>query len=370
MKRARARSGDDDDGGGDSRSSDDDADTLGGLAASLAAVQQERRAAYERRLGQAPPPPARRTRDRRRRAAPPPAAAPPPPALPSINDSDHDEELEEEEEADDGDGGGGGDDDETLMYGELSEEEEAYAMAAEDEERLREEADPFDHADPADAAAAALHDPRTCYGCRYCGERRPGQSMGAIEKLITNAQEGLMTSDWNAHFRAVSREYEETIRKPANERRKAGQLPLPVWGPSQVRRHVLQDSKDPMVRQLKSIVEIDRLATITVQEDLVRRRRNARRADGRMRRTMDDKALDKYCKLKRLQLEYERWDARKSPFYNPNKHLSTRNLPNPMVDTTHKTLYMDEYRGRTLDSYWKKRDEATNAAAAAASQRR
>lgn len=352
-------------------------DTLGALAAQLAAANRTRRDAYVQQMNRA----ARNTaavpasqRRRQVRAQPPvghgaagaaaaPAAPPLPAALqpPADPEAGSEDELMDDdmdvEELEDGD---------ALLYGELSEDEEAYEMAAADEARLQREESPFDLDDPEDACAAEDHDPHACYACRHSGERRPGQNMAALERLITNAQEGLMTSDWNEHFRAVSREYERNIREPANKRRKKGELPLPMWGPSQVRRHLLHDSFDPVVRQMRTIRELDQLGTVLIQEDLVRRRRNARRPDGQMRRTLDDKAVDKLCKLKRLQLEWERYDARKSAFYNPDRHFSTRNLPNPVVDTTHKNLYTDEYHGQNIEKYFKKRKEVMNAAASAA----
>lgn len=362
MKRAHpAPAGDD----------EEEEDGFASAADALAAAQRAQRAAYERRLrgdgggggaaaAYAPARPARRT-----------PARPPVPADLAVTDPDDDDEADDETDAREHgstaeeDGEGDGDEQSVLDYGEMDDDAEAFAQADADAAQLAAEPAPFDLADPADATAAATHDPRACYGCRHCGERRPAQNLGELERLVSDAQTGLLTSNWNAHFRNLADRYEERIRKPANALRKTGEQPLPAWPASAIREHMLYDSYDPATRAVRTVRELDQLARIIKEEDLVRRRRNARRPNGQARRTMDKKALDQYLKVRRLQLEWERYDPRKSAFYNPDRDLSTRNMPNPVVDASHKRLYAGDHQGPLLDAYFKKRDESANARAAA-----
>lgn len=349
MKRARP-----DPAGADD---DDEDDGFASAADALAAARSAQRAAYEQRLGGGYAPPARPARRV-------PAAADLTVGDPDGDDGDDDTDaLDAGSTADDGDG-------DVLDYGELDDDAEAFAQADADAAQRAAEPLPFDLADPDDAAAAAAHDPRACYGCRYCGERRPAQNLGELERLVGDAQAGLLTSNWNAHFRSLADRYEERIRKPANALRKTGEQPLPAWPASAIREHMLYDSYDPATRAVRTVRELDQLARIIKEEDLVRRRRNARRPDGQSRRTMDKNALDQYLKVRRLQLEWERYDPRKSAFYNPDRDLSTRNMPNPVVDASHKRLYTGEHQGPLIDAYFKKRDESANARAAAAARRR
>ena len=225
--------------------------------------------------------------------------------------------------------GGGGDaagstDDSTqsdlddLEYGQYSEDEDAYTQFG----------------------ASAPHDPRTCYGCRHCGERMPAQREDRLEKLMREMSAGLLSGNLNAHCAEIAGDYERDIRAPANAHLQKGEEPLPAWSGGMIRAHLLKHNHDPMLKVWKTLWQLDTIADGIYEDELVRRLRSHHRPDGRRRKATDDRALNKYCKVRDLWLKYARADYESMPFYRRDRHIVDSRPPNPYMDTSRKRLYV------------------------------
>jgi hypothetical protein len=183
--------------------------------------------------------------------------------------------------------------------------------------------------------AESLGDPgsrRECFGCVYFGERDTTIPSDDVLHLIEMARQSLGRIDMISLAEGMADFYETTIRRKVNGSLQPGERPLPRWSAAQVLEHLRHHNQDPLVQQVVLLAETQELRTNILDHCFEVSNRT-----GRVR--PNDRAMQRYEKMVRLQMDIQKMDASKQAFYAAGARVNPEVLSQGPLSHTGKRLH-------------------------------